>query len=62
MLHLFQHPPLLIQYFYLLVDQRPLLFAQEPLQLPDLVLLALEGLNQLLLALRQLQLQYESVL
>lgn len=62
MLHLFGHPPLLLQYFSLLVHQRPLLLAEEPLQLLDFVLLAPEGLNQLLLALRQGQLQHKSVL
>ncbi len=62
LLHLLKHPPLLLQYFSLLVDQRPLLLTEEPLQLLDLVLLAPEGLNQLLLALRQLQLQHKSVL
>lgn len=56
------HPPLLLQYFSLLVNQRPLLLAEEPLQLPDLVLLSPEGLNQLLLALRELQLKHKSVL
>lgn len=62
LLHLLIHPPLLLQYFSLLVDQRPLLLTEEPLQLLDLVLLAPEGLNQLLLALRQLQLQHKSIL
>lgn len=52
LLYLFKHPPLLIQHFSLLADQRPLLLTQEPLQLLDLILLAPEGLNQLLLALR----------
>lgn len=55
-LHLFKHPPLLLQDLSLLADQRPLLLAEEPLQLPDLLLLALQGLHQLLLVLGELQL------
>lgn len=61
MFHLVVHPPLLVQDFSLLVDQRPLLLAQEPLQLLDLVLLAPESLDQLLLTLGQLQLQHKGV-
>lgn len=55
-LHLFKHPPLLLQDLSLLADQRPLLLTEEPLQLPDLLLLALQGLHQLLLVLGELQL------
>lgn len=62
LLHLVIHLPLLFQYLSLLAHQRPLLLTEEPLQLLDLVLLAPEGLNQLLLALRQLQLQHKRVL
>lgn len=54
LLHLLMHTLLLLQYFSLLADQRPLLLSEEPLQLFDLVLLAPEGLNELVLALGQL--------
>lgn len=59
---LLKHAPLLLQDLPLLADQRPLLLAQEPLQLPDLLLLALQGLHQLLLVLGELQLQDKRVL
>lgn len=55
-LQLFKHAPLLLQDLSLLADQRPLLLAEEPLQLLDLLLLALQGLHQLLLVLGELQL------
>lgn len=56
LLQLLHQAPLLLQDLSLLADQRPLLLAEEPLQLPDLLLLALQGLHQLLLVLGELQL------
>ena len=61
MVHLLEHPPLLLQDVSLLADQRPLLAGEQPLQLLHLGLLAPQGLDQRLLALGQTQLEHQGI-
>lgn len=59
--HLLVHAPLLLQDLPLLGQQRLLLVGKLLLQVTDDHLLGSQGLHQLLLPLRQLEVQYEGI-
>lgn len=60
-IHLLVHAPLLLQDLPLLGQQRLLLARELLLQVADDHLLGSQGLHQLLLPLRQLEVQYEGI-